>query len=85
MTEVQIMEKLRQVVSDEDPKLIYSKIKKVGQGYVLLGGAPVFKVFTDMTLTVPPVMCMLRRRLLRERRSLLRRWTSHTSPVRSSS
>ncbi|KAJ2916361.1 hypothetical protein MD484_g4030, partial [Candolleomyces efflorescens] len=32
MTEVQIMEKLRQVVSDEDPKLIYSKIKKVGQG-----------------------------------------------------
>lgn len=32
MTEVQIMEKLRQVVSDDDPKLIYSKIKKVGQG-----------------------------------------------------
>ncbi|GLB44310.1 putative P21-Rho-binding domain containing protein [Lyophyllum shimeji] len=32
MTEVQIMEKLRSVVSDEDPKLIYSKIKKVGQG-----------------------------------------------------
>ncbi|RXW16802.1 hypothetical protein EST38_g9051 [Candolleomyces aberdarensis] len=32
MTEVQIMEKLRQVVCDEDPKLIYSKIKKVGQG-----------------------------------------------------
>ncbi|TFK17813.1 STE/STE20/PAKA protein kinase [Coprinopsis marcescibilis] len=32
MTEVQIMEKLRQVVTDEDPKLIYSKIKKVGQG-----------------------------------------------------
>ena len=34
MTEVQIMEKLRQVVSDDDPKLLYSKIKKVGQGYV---------------------------------------------------
>lgn len=32
MTEVQIMEKLRHVVCDEDPKLIYSKIKKVGQG-----------------------------------------------------
>ncbi|KAF9067970.1 kinase-like domain-containing protein [Rhodocollybia butyracea] len=32
MTEVQIMEKLRSVVSDEDPKLLYSKIKKVGQG-----------------------------------------------------
>ncbi|KAH6883789.1 STE/STE20/PAKA protein kinase [Coprinopsis sp. MPI-PUGE-AT-0042] len=32
MTEVQVMEKLRQVVSDDDPKLIYSKIKKVGQG-----------------------------------------------------
>ncbi|KAF5354464.1 hypothetical protein D9758_012411 [Tetrapyrgos nigripes] len=32
MTEVQIMEKLRQVVSDDDPKTLYSKIKKVGQG-----------------------------------------------------
>lgn len=32
MTEVQIMEKLRSVVSEEDPKLLYSKIKKVGQG-----------------------------------------------------
>ncbi|KAF8153857.1 hypothetical protein B0H34DRAFT_676757 [Crassisporium funariophilum] len=32
MTEVQIMEKLRQVVCDDDPKLLYSKIKKVGQG-----------------------------------------------------
>ncbi len=32
MTEVQIMEKLRQIVSEEDPKLLYSKIKKVGQG-----------------------------------------------------
>lgn len=32
MTEVQIMGKLRQVVSDDDPKLLYSKIKKVGQG-----------------------------------------------------
>jgi hypothetical protein len=36
MTEVQIMEKLRQVVCDDDPKLIYSKIKKVGQGWVIL-------------------------------------------------
>ncbi|KAK0451223.1 Pkinase-domain-containing protein [Desarmillaria tabescens] len=32
MTEVQIMEKLRSVVSQEDPKTLYSKIKKVGQG-----------------------------------------------------
>ncbi|KAJ6554009.1 STE/STE20/PAKA protein kinase [Mycena vulgaris] len=32
MTEVQIMEKLRQVVCDDDPKALYSKIKKVGQG-----------------------------------------------------
>ncbi|KAJ3898763.1 Pkinase-domain-containing protein [Lentinula edodes] len=32
MTEVQIMAKLRSVVSDEDPKTLYSKIKKVGQG-----------------------------------------------------
>ena len=36
MAEVQIMEKLRQVVCDDDPKLIYSKIKKVGQGWVIL-------------------------------------------------
>lgn len=34
MNEVQIMEKLRQVVSPDDPKLLYSKIKKVGQGLV---------------------------------------------------
>lgn len=32
MTEAQIMEKLRSVVSDDDPKTLYSKIKKVGQG-----------------------------------------------------
>lgn len=36
MTEVQIMEKLRQVVSDDDPRTMYSKIKKVGQGCVFL-------------------------------------------------
>jgi len=35
MTEVQIMEKLRSVVSEQDPKLLYSKIKKVGQGWVI--------------------------------------------------
>ena len=33
MTEAQIMEKLRSVVSQDDPKLLYSKIRKVGQGY----------------------------------------------------
>jgi len=32
MTEAQIMEKLRSVVSEDDPKALYSKIKKVGQG-----------------------------------------------------
>ncbi|KAF7795771.1 hypothetical protein EIP86_006938 [Pleurotus ostreatoroseus] len=32
MNEVQIMEKLRSVVSNDDPKLLYSKIRKVGQG-----------------------------------------------------
>ncbi|KAJ7938214.1 kinase-like domain-containing protein [Mycena leptocephala] len=32
MTEVQIMEKLRQVVCDDDPKALYRKIRKVGQG-----------------------------------------------------
>jgi len=36
MTEAQIMEKLRSVVSQDDPKLLYSKIRKVGQGYVFL-------------------------------------------------
>lgn len=32
MNEAQIMEKLRSVVSDDDPKQLYSKIRKVGQG-----------------------------------------------------
>ncbi|PWN47888.1 Pkinase-domain-containing protein [Violaceomyces palustris] len=32
MSEAQIMEKLRSVVSPDDPKMLYSKIKKVGQG-----------------------------------------------------
>jgi protein-serine/threonine kinase len=32
MNEAQIMEKLRSVVSSEDPSQLYSKIKKVGQG-----------------------------------------------------
>jgi len=32
MSEAQIMDKLRGVVSKEDPSLLYSKIKKVGQG-----------------------------------------------------
>ncbi|KZS89295.1 Pkinase-domain-containing protein [Sistotremastrum niveocremeum HHB9708] len=32
MTEPQIMEKLRSVVNPEDPKLLYSTIKKIGQG-----------------------------------------------------
>lgn len=32
MTEAQIMDKLRSVVCPDDPKLIFSKIKKIGQG-----------------------------------------------------
>lgn len=32
MSEAQIMEKLRSVVSNEDPSQLYSRIKKVGQG-----------------------------------------------------
>lgn len=32
MNEVQIMEKLRSVVSAKDPSQLYSKIRKVGQG-----------------------------------------------------
>ena len=36
MSEAQIMEKLRSVVCPDDPKVIYSKIKKIGQGYELI-------------------------------------------------
>ena len=36
LTEAQIMEKLRSVVSAEDPKTLYSTIKKIGQGYVAI-------------------------------------------------
>ncbi|PVU97078.1 hypothetical protein BB561_000767 [Smittium simulii] len=32
LTEPQIMDRLREVSSDEDPKAVYSKIKKIGQG-----------------------------------------------------
>lgn len=34
LSEPQIMEKLRQVVSQDDPKTIYATIKKIGQGWV---------------------------------------------------
>ena len=34
MTEAQIMDKMRSVVDSGDPKLLYSKIKKIGQGCV---------------------------------------------------
>ena len=33
MTETQVMDKMRSVVDSADPKLLYSKIKKIGQGY----------------------------------------------------
>src|SRR6266436_9511050 len=35
MSEAQIMEKLRSIVSSEDPKERYATIKKIGQGYVM--------------------------------------------------
>lgn len=35
MVDAQVMGKLRQVVSDEDPKAIYRKLQKIGQGYVV--------------------------------------------------
>jgi hypothetical protein len=35
MTEAQIMAKMRSVVDPGDPKLLYSKIKKIGQGCVI--------------------------------------------------
>jgi hypothetical protein len=34
LNEAQIMEKLRSVVSKNDPSLVYAKIKKIGQGCV---------------------------------------------------
>jgi len=34
MTEAQIMDKLRSVVNQDDPKTLYTTIKKIGQGYV---------------------------------------------------
>ena len=34
MSEAQVMDKMRSVVDSADPKLLYSKIKKIGQGYV---------------------------------------------------
>lgn len=34
MTEAQIMDKLRTVVNQDDPKTLYTTIKKIGQGYV---------------------------------------------------
>jgi len=40
MTEAQIMEKLRSVVSQDDPKLLYSKIREVGQRYVFFVRGP---------------------------------------------
>jgi len=48
MTEAQIMEKLRSVVSQDDPKLLYSKIRKVGQGYFLLNYSPDTLVYFDL-------------------------------------
>lgn len=82
MTEAQIMEKLRSVVSQDDPKLLYSKIRKVGQGYApLLGFSPChllrFIVLPD-TFTSP-------RLSLRERKSLSRRWTSRINHAKNSS
>ena len=40
------MEKLRQVACDGDPKLNYSKIKKVGQGWVILVLPSLFSLFS---------------------------------------
>lgn len=34
LNEAQIMERLRAVVSKNDPSLVYAKIKKIGQGCV---------------------------------------------------
>lgn len=76
MTEVQIMEKLRSVVSEDDPKTLYSKIKKVGQGYVVLsnvmGENNFFYAFFFYSVLLG--MSMWRKRWRRGRRSLLRKW-----------
>jgi len=83
MTEAQIMEKLRSVVSQDDPKLLYSKIRKVGQGYVLPRW--VFPPCHLLEFTALPGTFTSPRLSPRERRSLSRRWTSRTSHAKNSS
>ena len=83
MTEAQIMEKLRSVVSQDDRKLLYSKIRKVGQGCVFLHwGFPPCRL---LQIPVLPGTFMSPRPLPRGRRSPSRRWTSRTSLARNSS
>lgn len=86
MTEAQIMEKMRSVVDPGDPKLLYSKIKKIGQGYVIRR-PQVFRVVhtAGLSYAVPLGMSMSPRRLQRARRLRLRRWTSQPNHARSSS
>lgn len=86
MTEAQIMEKMRSVVDPGDPKLLYSKIKKIGQGYVIC--RPQFFGVIHISwhfYTVPLGMCMSPRHLHQARRLQLRRWTSRLNLAKSSS
>lgn len=86
MTEAQIMEKMRSVVDPGDPKLLYSKIKKIGQGYVICRPQAFGVIHTaGVFYAVPLGMCMSPRRLQRGRRLRLRRWTSRLNHARSSS
>ena len=82
MNEAQIMEKLRSVVSQDDPKALYSKIRKVGQGCVCRC------VFVSLEVnararTVRQDTSTSRRCTQRGRRSRSRRWTCRTSRARS--
>ena len=72
LTEPQIMERLRQVVSNDDPKTLYATIKKIGQGWVCGVGSLHLAYHCGIVLLV---MCTLPRRLLLAKRSRSSRWT----------
>jgi len=86
MSEAQIMDKLRSVVCSDDPKALYSTIKKVGQGYVRLPGllSSMQKVLMRFVFVVHLGMCMWPKRFPTAVRSPSSRWTCPTSHARNS-
>lgn len=81
MTEAQIMDKLRSVVCPDDPRLIYNKMKKIGQGCVVyMRGSGEYLTF--MLCPVLLGMSMSQKPLLAALRRLpSRRWTCRANPV----